>query len=274
MNNLFKICIENVEKIFNNDLNNKNHKNHKNHKKKIDNRILWEYGKSGVKIKNFNKAMGKNLAILYYIDYIFQDFIFNDLDIKLNQNPNNNFSNKKGSLSWINSSLIITINKVNLSGKYNIIDAGYSVISDITITNDILNKNKIPPLDLILEHIDNAQINNIKYINKLVNILSLSDKYTITDNSMSDFNLSNIISLYLSDITELVNDKHDILKSSSSSIFYIKIYSDHSKAFFIDKDSKLIYYISTVENHKNNKIYFFYYVLNVNHKFKIKPIVE
>jgi hypothetical protein len=50
------------------------------------------------------------------------------------------------------------------------------------------------------------------------------------------------------------HDKKNILKSNKYSGFYIKIYSDHSKAFIIDDIANTIYYMAININLKSQSI--------------------
>ena len=38
-------------------------------------KFYWEYGNTGLKIKEFKKKMSRNLAIMYYIDRLFNEYI-------------------------------------------------------------------------------------------------------------------------------------------------------------------------------------------------------
>ena len=92
-------------------------------------------------------------------------------------------------------------------------------------------------------------------------------------NDISDISLNffTIITNSLSIIDEYRNlDKEKkLLKSSSNNAIYIKIYDTHGKAFIIDNDKKLIYYITEKILEKNHKIIFKYYVLSINESCKI-----
>ena len=228
----------------------------------------WEYGNSGLKIKNFNKIMGKNLSILYYIDKTFEQ-LFSNEKITIKKLFNKNFSNiffiGSSKINCSNTNVSVELDHNKISGIYKLVAGGTSTISNIKILPEELTKLKVPELSNVLDNLD-----NIKLVIKLTNILNLFNNFNIK-NDISDpaFNLYNIIINSLSIISDFKNNDNEkkLLKSNSNNAFYIKIYDTHSKAFIIDNKQKLIYYISTKEF--NDKIIFKYYVLNINDKWKI-----
>ena len=228
----------------------------------------WEYGNSGLKIKNFNKIMGKNLSILYYIDKTFEQLFSNQkITIKklFNKNFSNIFSISSNKINCSNTNVSVELDHNKISGIYKLVAGGISTISNIKILPEELTKLKVPELSNVLDNLD-----NIKLVIKLTNILNLFNNFDIK-NDISDpaFNLYNIIINSLSIISDFKNNDKEkkLLKSNSNNAFYIKIYDTHSKAFIIDDKQKLIYYISTKEF--DDKIIFKYYVLNINDKWKI-----
>ena len=60
------------------------------------------------------------------------------------------------------------------------------------------------------------------------------------------------------------DNKKKILKSNSKSGFYIKMYSNHGKAFFYDAENNLIYYItqSSGDKYNQNIITIRYYIFS------------
>lgn len=230
----------------------------------------WEYGNSGIKIKHFNNIMGKNLSILYYIDKTFSQLL-DEKNINIRKMFGKNFSQSYS----INSSKIICSNtKVSIdlshgkiSGHYNIIAAGSTIISNIKILPEEIKKFRVPDLNSVLNDLD-----NIKQIIKLTNILNLYNNFDMK-NDFSDpaLNFYTIVTNSLSVINEYRDkDKEKkLLKSSSSNALYIKIYDTHGKAFIIDSVNKLIYYITEKELIKERKIILKYYVFPLNEYYKI-----
>jgi hypothetical protein len=232
--------------------------------KKNDNKLLyWEYGNSGFKLKNFTKTMNKNLAIMYYIDKVFQDFLLtsdNSYNKLFTSEDLLTYNFNKNIITSNNKNVSVKINHDKINGEYEIIAAGVSTITNILIDENDLKKKKVPDLDSILSH-----INNIKQILKMLNILNLFNKFTITNNnSDSTFDLQNIIKNTQEIILE---NKNNLLKSNKHTAFYIKIYDTSGKAFIIDNNKEIIYYIS--ESEENNKIYIRYYIFKINNNGKI-----
>ena len=91
----------------------------------------------------------------------------------------------------------------------------------------------------------------------------------LDDVSNPNFNLYNLILNSLEIINKYRNDDKEkkLLKSNSKTAFYTKIYNSKGKAFIIDGENKLIYYITETEF--DNKIIFIYYVFNISDNWKI-----
>lgn len=230
----------------------------------------WEFGNSGFKIKHFNNRMAKNLSILFYIDKIFSQLLDEEkINIHkiFNKNFNQSFLINSSKIDCINSNVSIDLNHGKISGLYNIIAVGSTTISNVKILPDELKKYRVPDLDNILSDLD-----NLKQIIKLTNILKLYNNFDIkNDISDASLNFFTIITNSLNIIDEYRNlDKEKkLLKSSSTNAIYIKIYDTHGKAFIIDNDKKLIYYITEKILEKNHKIILKYYILSINDSCKI-----
>ena len=256
-----------IEKT-NNSESNINTSNIETNNKKISDIKYWEYGNSGLKIKEFNKIMSKNLSILYYIDKTFEQLFSNKkITIKkiFNKNFSNTFSIDSSKINCLGGNISIELDHNKISGSYKLVASGISTISNIKILPEELAKLKVPELSDVLNNLD-----NIKFIIKITNILNLFNNFDIkNDNSDSAFNLYDIIYNSLSIISNYKNDDKEkkLLKSNSTNAFYIKIYDTRSKAFVIDGKNKLIYYICQTDF--NDKIIFKYYVFNLNDKWKI-----
>jgi hypothetical protein len=267
MNNFFQIC--------NNDLFKDCHKK-KCFKKKSpkkcfvkkcsrdnksdlkDNEILyWEKGNRLIKMCNFNKIMNRNLTIMYYVDKIFCEF--------LNSTRDNSYKNlikhdcvhkfPSGNIEITNGNIIAQIAK-NKCFPYKVINVGYTRISKICIDDDDLCKNKIPSLESIIYH-----NHNICHMVKIIEILKLKHKYHVYNNTLDcDFNFNEFteIDRHIDNIP-----KNDLLKSHCNTGFYIKIYKNHGKAFFIDNENRLIYYIAISENFNKNVIDIRYYIFKI-----------
>lgn len=281
MNSLFRILPDNLTNISireksnkNIILNNSTNISKENSKKKdIKDIKYWEYGNSGLKIKNFNKIMGKNLAILYYLDKTFQKFISNEkISIKkiFNKNFKKTFNLDSHELICLDGTVTLNLSHNKISGKYQLVEAGTSIISDVKILPEELTKFKVPELTNILDNLD-----NIKLIIKLSNILNLYHNFTMYDDvSNQNFNLYKLIINSLEIINNLRSEDKEkkFLKSNSKTAFYIKIYETRGKAFVIDSSNKLIYYICSTEF--DNKIIFNYYVFNIEDNWLITKSVQ
>jgi hypothetical protein len=222
--------------------------------------------------------MGRNLAILYFLDKIFS--CYNDLESNsLAQlfNTTSPIIHKFGSniISSIPNSNLepnvqIQLDCGKISGTYKVEAVGFTSISNIKIQEKDLIKNKIPSFDNFIERLD-----NIKEILKITNILSLNKKFTYKSNcSNQEFDLMFINENYKNiwDLFKQEDKEKKLLRSNSNYAFYIKIYEDYSKAFIIDKTNNLIYYLVSNENFKKGSIFIRYYSLKINNNYKIKSI--
>lgn len=244
----------------------------------LNSHIYWEYGNSGLKTKKIGKLMGKNLAILYYIDKIFA--CYNDL-------PNNSLSelftsktkreHKIGDSVILNdpidgqSNVQIKLDFGKAVGTYKIESVGFTTISNIKIQEKDLIKNRIPSFDNFISRLD-----NFKELHKITNILNVTRRFEFTSNTSSpEFNLENIMSNYnyVLELFRQENSERKLLRSSRDYAFYIKIYEKYNKAFVIDGLSKLIYYIVSNEDLDNSTIFIRYYSLKITDDYKIKSII-
>jgi hypothetical protein len=282
MNNFFRINQDNINKFLLEDYFTKNKilnlnlfqiLNYNLNQNNINNsnKILWEYGKSNIKINNFNKVISKNLAILNHIDSIFIDFITHNHNIKLlniSQNPQIFFSNEKGNLFFYNNSFVFNLLKKNLCGYYSVNECGYFIISDFE-NNDLkyLCKN-------VSNNNDNNNINYNNYINFINTIknLFLKNKIISESNSTCSRNLNKILTYILNN---LPNDKlidNIYFKSIPNYSFIIKMYSEHFNILFVDNDNHLIYYINCFKYSNSQCCFMFFYVLDIDSNLKIKHI--
>lgn len=239
-------------------------------------KILWEFGKSGIKMEKLKKPMVKNLAILSYVHKIFVDFIDRNKSVNLSEvfehfkTKSDNidkpiYSSSKGNLNILANSIYLNLDKKKISGMYKLVDCGYVKLFDSNITEEYLRKNKIPNLDSILSHSD-----NIKHFSKIIKIFNNPNLFKSKSNSMGELNWINLINEFLPEILLNFDEKKDIFDFESKKFsFYIKIYETHSKAFVIDKNTKLIYFINTLENYSKNNGYLFFYVCELDSKYKI-----
>lgn len=243
----------------------------------INSQIYWEYGNSGLKTKKLDKLMGKNLAILYYIDKIFA--CYNDL-------PNNSltelfesktkceykFGNSVISNEPIDGQPNVQI-KLDLGvakGTYLIESAGFTTISNIKIQEKDMIKNKIPPFDNFILRLD-----NLKELYKITNILNLTNRFEFKSNTSNpEFSLEKLMSNYnyILEMYKQENNERKLLRSSRDYAFYIKIYEKYNKAFVIDGPSNLIYYIVSNEDLNTGSIFIRYYSLTITNDYKIKSI--
>ncbi len=240
-------------------------------------KIYWEYGNSGLKIKDFEKKMSRNLSILEQIDKIFMEFnnlpanslgfLFNSgeqVEYQLGNNKINVITLESG------TRVNMTINENKISGVYEVLAVGFTEILNIKINENDLVKKKIHSFDSFISRLD-----NIKSIYKIINILTLDNKFDIYENnSIDDFNLSNIVENFfqISSDFKKNNQEKKLLKSNTNSAFYIKIYEISGVAFIIDSSNNFIYYITESENLSDGSIFIRYYLLNCDDKCKIKRI--
>lgn len=238
-------------------------------------KIYWEYGNSGLKIKDFDKKMSRNLSILEQIDKIFVEFNnlpANSLGLLFNSGEPIEYQLGNNKINVINlesvSRVNVTINENKISGVYQVLAVGFTEILNIKINENDLTKKKISSFDNFISRLD-----NIKSIYKIINILTLDNKFEIYENnSIDDFNLSNIVGNFFQISSEFKtnNQEKKLLKSNTNSAFYIKIYETSGMAFIIDSLNNLIYYIIESENLSDGSISIRYYLLNCNDKYKIK----
>jgi hypothetical protein len=241
-------------------------------------KIYWEYGNSGLKIREFGKKMNRNLAILHYIDKIFlcyydmEDNSLNKLfNTKVPQEYKFGENRICSGFEGIEKGCVnISIDCGKISGTYNVVSASFTLIHNVKIEEKDMVKKKVPFLDNFLSRLD-----NLKEIIKITNILELTNKFKTTCNSSSEeFNFNNIFDNFTQIKKKFQDDNKEkkLLKSSSDTAFYIKIYEDHGKAFVIDKTNKLIYYMVENEDYKKGTILIRYYCLNITDNIKIKSI--
>ncbi len=232
----------------------------------------WEYGNSGLKIKNFNSVMGKNLAKLYYIDTEFQKLMkIHGFKISkiFDKNSNSTFDDVLGnsSLQCNSGSVILKLKTDKLVGNFKIVACGKTVFSKIKVLPNDFNKYKIPDFDTVINNLD-----NLKLIIKTTNVINLLDNFNV-ESDYSDFSLDfdNIKIKALDKINQYrkENKEKNLLKSNSNFAFFIKMYESHGKAFVIDGPSNLIYYITEYEDTKNKSISVNYYALSINDNWSL-----
>ena len=295
MNNLFRINKENLSDFLNsiknkniieNSINNviektvnleqNNINENKKNDENITNKLLWQIGKSKVKINlNIKKNLSKSLSILYSINELFVDFInfYPNFSLKeiVNSNLNNSnnlFTGSNGFISLNNHNFQINLTNKNY-GIYNIIDCGISTITNLNLNNDYEHTNNIPIFDNILSNPEN--INNIF---KIINIINSNIQlpFDIDTQYLNTINLTNIIISNKDNLQETNRFKNDIFKSNDKYIFYIKSYTSYTKILFINKTDNLIYYAHIIEKTNDDKLcfYIYYYVVELDLKYKIK----
>ena len=302
INNDMLIFDKNIENIINTNSGDLNVN------KTLDKKVIWEYGKSGIKIDKLKKYQSKNLAILFYINSLFIDFIDyypglilneiidkfkndndnhnnnNDNDTSIDKQKNNNLTkclywNNFGSILLKSNDLFIKITRDKLNGIYKILDCGYFKFYDININEELLNKYKIPNLNLLLTHPD-----NVKYFFKIIKIFELTQSKINTNSNKKYFNTNifktrsnflnqidfdDILKYLLPEIIEKINNKENLFDVSNKFTFYIKMYDTHTKAFLIDRNTKLFYYWISVENFSKPIGYLFMYVIELDSKCRL-----
>lgn len=239
-------------------------------------RMIWEFGKSGIKLEKLKYSMSKNLAILFYINKLFINFINHNPKINLENILNINWDSTKSYYSCEDGIVYLSNNSINLklinkkiSGLYKIIDCGYIKFYDINIDEIYLKKNKIPNLESILAHSD-----NIKHIEKIIKIFENASNIKTKSNFMGKLNWINLLEEYLPIIITNINNKSNLFNIDKKFSFYIKVYSTHTKAFIIDKNTQYIYYLSSLENYKNSNFYLFMYVFELDSQYKIINLLK
>lgn len=245
------------------------------------NKIILEYGKSAIKPDVLKKSMSKNLNILSHIDELIRNFLdcnpklnLNTLIDKNENNSNNSSINSNNKIYYNNSGKITIENKKkfnielydkksNKEKKYNLIDFGYIKLYDINFTHEFVNKHKIPSFESIITFSD-----NIKHFLKLIKLLEYTDKYKIKINQLNNTIIQDIIYKNLPSIITGISEKKNLFNSTDKKFtFYIKIMVEKTTAFIIDKKEKLLYFFNSIET--NSSGYIFFYVLNVDSKYKI-----
>lgn len=214
---------------------------------KSEEKKYWEYGNRGIKMKNFNKKMSRNLAIMYYIDRVFVEWIDKSLsnNYELLFNPANSliFTLKSGEINTANRMVVVKPIHDKISGSFQVLDAGYVQITNVELTDKDLFKNNIPNIDSVIKHKD-----NIIHLIKILNIFNIPNKFKLKErvsNKLISFrNISSDAINYVNELKTLGNKKQ-ILKSNKTTGFYIKVYNNRAKAFFLDMSNNLIHYIGT-----------------------------
>jgi hypothetical protein len=263
-----------VDKQYLSEIKNNSNSNIDNNDKK---KIMFEYGRSGIKMDRLKKSMKYNLNVLSSVDNMIKSFLDFNPKLKLNTilSNNQNDSDREKKIYW-NSDGQIVIEKnyffnVNINDKkdnpiykkYNLIDFGYIKIYDITFTEEFINKHKIPSLNSIITFSE-----NIKHFLKLIKLFEHTDQYKIKINQFGNSNLRDIFLQNLPSIILNINDKKNLFNSSDNKFtFYIKITQTKTIAFIIDKEEKIIFYLNSIE--KNLSGYIFFYVVALDSKYKI-----
>ena len=272
-----KINITNNNLLVSSDLSNSSNLSNSDNK----NKVILEYGKSGIKPDILKKSMSKNLNILAHIDEMIRNFL--DCNPKLNlntliNNNENNVNNENKNLNkkiyHNNSGQIVIENKNNFNieligkksneeKKYNLVDFGYVKICDISFTEEFINKHKIPSLKSIITFSD-----NIKHFLKLIKLLEYNNKYKIKINQLSNTGFTDIIYQNLPTIITGISEKKNLFNSADKKFtFYVKIMIEKTMAFIIDKKEKLLYFFNSIET--NSSGYIFFYILNIDSKYQI-----
>lgn len=228
-------------------------------------KLYWQYGNSGLKIINFNKLMSRNLSIMFYIDKLFIEYLTlnnsNNYDNLFNNNTNKKYELNTGTINSSNGNVSVYINHEKLKGKFNVLSANFISFSNIEITQKELKKNSIPNLNSLLKHKE-----NLFHIAKIIKILSLTNKIKIKYNlSNTNVNINDISKNANNYLEKLItnNNKNKILKSNKHSAFYIKIYNDKGKSFYIDEKKNIIHYMATDINFDNYTVNLRYYTFNI-----------
>lgn len=225
-------------------------------------KLYWECGNTGLKIKNFSKRMEKNLAIMYYIDKIFSEYVnLNPLNThtqlfeKSKNSENLEIKLPSGIIRINNLKVMVQINHEKIKGIFQVQETGFFNLSEILINKKDLKKNSIPSLKSILAHKE-----NITHITKIIKMFNLSNKITINENvSKPENNFTSVIKnaeIYLTN-----TQKNKILKSNGKSGFYIKVYNNYTKGFICNKNN--IYYFVSDINFKTGEIKFRYYMYEI-----------
>ena len=223
-------------------------------------KIYWTCGNRGIKIENFNSVMSKNLSIMFIVDKIFNEYIdsvlTNSYSKLFHKETNTKIELQSGFIESNFGKVSATI-KDKFSGKYNVLEASFVTINNIKLTDKDLKNNSIPNLQSLLSHADNNY-----HTSKILKLLNFDDKINLIENLSNKNNNFNLFSKNANQyITELVEkgNKKKIFKSNKYTGFYIKIYNNNAKAFFIDEKNNLIYYIASSINFATSSINIRYY---------------
>ena len=171
------------------------------------------------------------------------------------------FTLKSGEINTENNKVTVKPTHDKISGSFRVLDAGYVQISDIELTDKDLFKNNIPNIDSVIKHKD-----NIVHMIKILNIFNIPNKFRVKE-SVSDEKISfgTITSDAIGYVDEMkaLGNKKAILKSDKTTGFYIKIYNNRAKAFFLDTSSNLIHYIGTNINFNERFVSIRYYTFEL-----------
>lgn len=228
-------------------------------------KLYWEYGNTGLKIIDFNKKMARNLAIMNYIDQLFNEYnnsnLNNNYQKLFSSSINANYDLNTGKININNGVVNVNLKHSKLTGTYNILEAGIINFSDINLTEKDLKQNSIPNLEQLLTHKDNNY-----HITKIIKLFNLKMKSKIKSNVSNKKNSFEQMSKNANELlNELVknNKKNKILKSNKYSGFYIKIYNDCGKGFIIDGKTNILYYVAMNIDYKTSNIHMRYYAFNI-----------
>jgi hypothetical protein len=228
-------------------------------------KFYWEYGNTGLKIKEFKNKMKRNLSIMYYVDRLFNEYIdtvlTNSYSKLFSPSSKSEHRLKTGHINSYKGLVSATIKHPKLNGTFNVREAGFMTISNIKLTDRDLKHNQIPNLDSILGHKD-----NIYHLTKIIKIFNLGNKMTVKSNlSNNNMSLEKITSGANSHLDALVkkDKKKKILRSGKHSGFYIKMYNNNGKGFVIDDINNLIYYVALNINFDNGSINLRYYAFDI-----------
>ena len=227
----------------------------------------WEYGNRGLKIKDFNRKMSRNLAIMYYIDRVFVEFIDKTLQSSyadlFHSNSSTTFTLDTGIINSLNGNVTVQplSKKIKGKGVFKVIEAGYVRIDSIDLTEKDLFKNNIPNLDSIIKN-----KSNLFHVLKILNIFNIQKKFKYKENlsnqNISFKTISSAANEYINELKSSGN-KNMILKSDKNSGFYINVKSDKAKGFFIDGLNNIIHYIGANSNFNERFVYIRYYTFSL-----------
>lgn len=237
------------------------------------NKIIWKFGKTTIKLEKIKKNLKNNILIFKKINKLFVEFIKSNPNIDIesillaDEQNKQIFSNSFGTIKSNPNYIDILIDSEDITGNYHLVDFGMSKISDIKLNNGILNKNKIPNFDSILNF-----PNNIKHIFKTLKLFSTNTFKIKTQSLFDKLELDKILFDNFYDTIKQLILNDSIFKSDEKYMLYVELFDLTSNAFFIDKTNKLMYWITSIEKHSssNPSIIILYYVLKLNSQYKIK----